>query len=161
MRSAFLAGSEGGVQDHRDVVGGHAVGHRVQRLVEVAPRLLLRIAGGGLTGVADCFGDLARRQVFVTGAVGDGVHDGDRSADQVADVGYDCSAGRRGSTTTRRSGSWPMLTVVTSGSLSSARWMARRSNACIASSVMGSPVTLTWRAARNAISRTVCSRRCR
>ena len=33
--------------------------------------------------------------------------------------------------------------------------MARRSYGYIASSVIGSPVTLTWRAARNAIFRTV------
>src|SRR5712692_10115121 len=67
----------------------------------------------------------------------------------------------RGPTTTRRSGSSPMLELVTSGSPSSARWMARRSNACMASRVIASPVIFTWRAARSAISRTVCSRRWR
>jgi len=82
-----------------------------------------------------------------------------RQGEMARALGY--WAARLGSTTSLRFGSSPTLTVVTSGSSSSARWMARRSNGCIASRVMGSPVTLTWRAARKAISRTVCSRRWR
>ena len=105
LESGLLAGAERGVQDHCDVVGGHAVRHRVQRFIEVPPGLFVLVTRGSLAGVPDDLGNLAGRQLLVAGAVGDLVDDGDRRADQVPDVFYDCSAGRRGSTTTRRSGS--------------------------------------------------------
>src|SRR4029077_10697507 len=148
--------------------GGHPVRDRVQRLAQVAADVGHRIDLVQFEAITYRLGDLGRCQLLVTGLVRDRVDQSDRAADSLRGArgraavgGRQASAGLRGPTTTRRSGSSPMLELVTSGSPSSARWMARRSNGCIASSVIASPVILTWRAARIAISRTVCSRRCR
>src|SRR5437764_7256358 len=160
QRMALLEGAEGCIQSHGDEVGRHAVGGCIQRLAQVLAHVRDAADLGQLQAVADRLRDLRRRDLLVAGAVGGRVHHGNRPADPLGGGGH-YSAGLRGPTTTRRSGSSPMLELVTSGSPSSARWMARRSNGCMASRVIASPVILTWRAARTAISRTVCSRRCR
>src|SRR5438477_7872330 len=160
QRMAFLEGAKGCIQSHGDEVGRHAVGGCLQRLAQVLAHVRDAADLGQLQAVADRLGDLRRRDLLVARAVGGRVHHGNRPADPLGGGGH-YSAGLRGPTTTRRSGSSPMLELVTSGSPSSARWIARRSNGCIASSVMASPVIFTCRAARIAISRTVCSRRCR
>jgi hypothetical protein len=148
--SAFSQSSQRRVKDHRRVVRRHSVGHRIERFVQVLDHLWIAPQLGRLQGIPDHLGDLAGRDLLVARPVGSRVRQGDgaaykRRAWLAAQAG--CSA-RLGPTTTRRSGSSPMLMVVTSGSASSARWIARRSNGCMASSVIGSPVTLTWRAAR-------------
>src|SRR6266568_6191093 len=160
QRMAFLEGPEGGIESHRHEVRRHAVGGCIERLAQVLAHVGDAADLWQFETVADRLGDLGRRDLLVAGAVGGGVDHRDRLADPLG-RGRHQSAGLRGPTTTRRSGSSPMLELVTSGSPSSARWIARRSNGCIASSVIASPVIFTWRAARIAISRTVCSRRCR
>src|SRR5258708_20890368 len=160
----FAKRSERGGKGHRHEVGRHPVRHRVKGLAEVAPDVGDLVDLAQLQAVANRFRDLGWGDVFIAGPVSDRVDQRDGLPDPLG--GPACHQSRysaaafRGPTTTRRSASSPMLPLVTSGSPSSARWIARRSKACIPSTVIASPVILTSRAARIAISRTVCSRRC-
>src|SRR5712692_116361 len=142
---ALPKGAQRGVKSHRHEVSRHPVRDCVERFAEVFAYVGQLVQVAQLQAVPDSLGDLGRRDLLVPCPICDGIHEPDRAADALGRGGaahFYCASGR-GPTTTRRSGSSPMLELETSGSPSSARWIARRSKACMASSVMASPVIFT------------------
>src|SRR5437667_7684133 len=152
VRGALAQCAQRGIQGHGDEIRRHPVRNGVQRLAQVAADVGHLVDLADLEAVADRLGNLGRGDLFVACLVSDRVDQRDRLPDPLrgGPAGHGSSVGRRycsgslrGPTTTRRSGSSPMLELVTSGSPARASLMAPRSNGCIASSVIASPVILT------------------